>query len=186
MTDQKQTSRFSKAEMEIIKNTFQNEGLIYAIRNVFYQFPLSDNDQSQLKNLPATGLAIIKKIFLLNISPDAPLTFQVDSYFPLIAIQQMNPAMAILHIESKDLQVEYLQQRYDELYGNELSGKKIILTDLKEKVNKNEQTRYIEMLAYLHLCSTIDDRLNTLKIKANAKEETEEEKKARQAKDSTE
>ena len=169
----------------MIKNTFIGEKLLYAVRNVLFQFVLSDDDKTLLKELTSEVLAVIKKFFLPNLDINAPLGLQADSYFPLIAIQQMNPALAVLHIEIKDLQVQYLEQRMEILSGNLLIDKEIILQKLKNKTD-SEEKRFINLLAYLHICSMIDAQLNNIKIIANTKEETEEEKKERLIKDSAE
>lgn len=181
---EKQIGRFSKGELDLIKNTFQEDDkLLFAIRKVFLQFEKNVNDRSLIKEMTPELFAVIKKSFLPELDPTAPIFQLTDPYLALSHIAQMNPAMATLHIEAKDLQIEYLEQRYEVLQGNKPVGQEVILQDLKKK-GKPEERRFVEMIAYFNLVNYIDSRINDLTMLANPQKMTEEEIKKQQELDS--
>ena len=63
MPDKDQVFIYNDAELEVIKNTFaENDELLYAIRNVFFQFPLTDGQKVLIKNgVTPEVLNVLKK-----------------------------------------------------------------------------------------------------------------------------
>lgn len=176
--DINQTSRFSKTEMELIKATFVEDKILYAIRKVFFQFELAESDKELLKTLTPALLDILRKFFLPEPIADTPILQQADLYFSLSGkIKEINPAVAELQIEAEDLKIAYLEQQFSILTGYEVP-QVISLADMKVKGNKSQEERYVNMLAYLSLTNAyVDSCLNGLKTLANKKEDTPEEQK---------
>ena len=170
MLDKEQKGRFSKMEMELIRNTFGNDDtLLLKIRNVLLQL------SEEKVELTPDVLALLNKSILPELTTEVPIGQQVDLLFTLPAIQQMNPGVAFLHIKAKDVQETFLRQRLAVLAGVETD--EMSLKELRERFNKTEDTRFIDTLAYVNTVSYIETRLNEIKTLANSKELTEDEKK---------
>lgn len=171
--DEGQTMRFSKGEMELIRNTFSGKGeeILYQIRDVLLQF------SDKVPMVSKETLDILEKILVPDLEVDVPLGQQADLYLSLTNIKEIHPEVAILHIKAKDLVVEYLKQRFEVLNGQKLHYvEEIKLTDLKSKENKTDTERFVSMMAYTFLVNAfIDGSLLHLKTMANKKEETPEE-----------
>lgn len=178
--DTKQSGRFTKDEMELLRNTFKDDNsLLYSLRNYFLGLP------EKIENLKPELLALLKKTLLPEIIPDIPFFQQASLYLSLGKIQELNPSVALLHIEAKDLQIEYIQQRYDLLIGKDINNDEIILDDLKKKSDKNPEERFITMMAFLNILGFIEGKFYELNKLANQKEETPEEQKKRLEMDNT-
>lgn len=170
--DQNQTTRFSKGEMELIKNTFSGDGeqILYQIRNVFMQFG------GEVPKLHKDVLSVLKKMMLPELEADVPLGQQADNYISLSNINQIPPDVAYLHIKAKDIVVNYLRQQYEELVSGKLGT--IILEDLKKPDGKTDEERFTSMMAFTFLVNAyIDSCLLNLKTLANQVEKTEEQLK---------
>lgn len=173
-----QKGRFSKDELELMRNTFgDNDDLLYAVRNFFYGF---DVDKDQLLLVNPKVMKLLEKSLLAVPEPEAPIYQMADPYLNLVKIQEMNPAVAILHIKAKDKQMAYVRQMFELLKGDAVKAEEYIdFPALKEAGGKDEETRYIDMLTYLGLMSYIDGRFQELQTLANKKDETDEEKAKR-------
>lgn len=189
--DKNQKMRYSEAEKALIKKTFQNEQVLYALRNLFWQLDLSEGEKKVL-NFEADQLKIVKKVLLPDIEREVPLGQQVDfTNDPLLLqLSQMNPALACIMMDANDLRVEYLQQQFLKLVTGDFKENKdsdIILADLKAKQGVDQdEIRHVHMLAYKSIKDYIDGRIFELEYIANPPVElTEEEKKVKTAKNST-
>lgn len=187
MLDPSQTIRYSEAEKALIKKCFKDSPTLYALRNLFWDFELSENDK-KLLNFQPDELTLIKKVFLPDIAPDIPLNQQVDfTADPLLEnLHQMNPALAMIMMDANVLMEEYLTQQFRKLVNGEYEGG-IVLKDLKKKLGVDQdEIRHINMLAYKSIRSYIDTRVYELRHFANPPEEpTPEQQKEKQRKDST-
>lgn len=163
--DKAQTSRFSKGEMELIRNTFKNEEILYSLRNALYGFEFEEIKLSD------DVFKVIEKILLPTLSNDVPLGQQADLFFSLNLKEFALPENALMHIESRDIALSYLKDRVEVLKGGEDNGFKLV--DLKTA----KEDRYVNMLAYFFLTNAyIDSCLMQLRTLANSKELTDEEK----------
>lgn len=182
MVEKTQQSRFSKSEMELLKNELANEkgeDILYAVRDVLFQF--SNTPPTLTKEI----LKIIRKAILPTPEQDIPLGFQQDVYSTLSHIKEIDPSVAILHIQAKNLFVDYLEQRMTILEGGVVSDP-IILSEMKSPIGKSNEDLFVSMMAYLLLINAyIDSMVVGIKALANQKEETPEEKSERLKKDSS-
>ena len=169
--DKNQQGIFSKADNELLKNSFSGEGeeLLYEIRNVLLQF-----SSGLEKKLSFELLAVIRKFILPEINSDTPLTVQSDLYFSLDNLKQIPPEVAQYHIMAMDKMVAYISERFDVLEGLDVINE-MFLKDLKEKYNKTEEERFIDLIAYQSIVAYIDTSLDRLRTISNKKEQTEEE-----------
>lgn len=184
----KQTNRWSKGEMELMKKTFsgdKGEELLVEIRDVLMQF------SDEVPELNKDVVALIRKMILPNLDKDLPIGFQADVYNVLAGtpdragIKDLHPEVALVHIKAQDMVYDYLKQRLDALEGKVVHYP-ISLLDLKNKINKTDDERLISMIAYLFLeGSYIEPSLIAIRNHANVKEETEEEKEKRLEMDSS-
>lgn len=190
-----QKTRWSKDEMELIKANFQGEKgleLLYKIRNVFFQ---KDSLSSKTGTYTVMGdlklekevIDIIRKMLIPTVDGEIPFSLQAN-YRNLLVGKEMDIRnfpldMAVRQIKANDLSLKYIKQRIDVLGGG-LDIDNITLESLALPKEKNDEERFIEMLAYLSLPSYMDAGLNELRNLANFKEETEEERKKRILKDS--
>lgn len=179
--DKKQTTLYSKKELELIKNTFGGDGEknLLAVRNIFFQFPFSEP-----LALDEEIIEIIKKTILPEPSGDIPLGIIREFWLTLASLRETLPEIAIQHIKAHDKAKAYLEERLSVLYGAEETS--IVLKDLKEQKDKSDSERFIDLLAYQFLTGNyIDSCLMNLQVLANAKEETKEEQEERLKKGSS-
>jgi len=172
-------TRWSKDEMELMKNTFsgeKGEDLLVLVRDVLFQF------SEEVPELNEGVLAIIKKMMMPDLDKNLPIGFQADVTNSLAGSQEtagikdLHPEVAMIHIKANDLVKKYLSQRMMALSGDEVAFP-ISLIEMKNGLNKTDDERLISMLAYLFLESGyIEASLIAIRNHANHKEETEEEK----------
>lgn len=183
--DKNQIIRYSEAEKEIIKKTFKDDNVLYALRNFFWQLEITKEEKYLLK-FGEDSLKIIKKIMLPDIERDVPLGQQADETIdPLLQqLYLMNPALAVIMLDANDLRVRYLTQRFDKIVSSKLDLEEgeIVLKDLKKPMSvEQDDMRHINMLAYKSVKEYIDGRINEFKYFANPpKTETPEEVKKRE------
>lgn len=186
--DKDQKMRYSEAEKAIIKKTFkdQNDLRLYALRNLFWQLELTE-EEKQLLDFDAEQLKIIKKVMLPDIEKDVPLGQQVDfTNDPLLfQINQMNPAIALIMADANDLRIRYLEQQFYKLIN--WSEDTIILKELRKPMSiEQDSIRHINLLAYKSIKDYIDGRIYEFKVIANPPEElTPEQRKEKEKKNST-
>ena len=177
--------RYTDNELATIRSLFkESEEVLLAIRKVFLQGVLDERQQGIVKNLSAEALRIIKKNLMPDIDPDSPFFQLATPYKRLITtpfnIRERMPDMAIAYLKAKDLEIEYLNQQFKVLCGEDVKME-IVLTDLikpdKDGQPKDDETRYTEFMAYMGLIdSDIDSLLFELKVLALREEgETPEE-----------
>lgn len=177
---------FSEAELSLIKNTFSdNDALLYAIRNVFLQFPLSDGQKATLSvGLNENVISVLRKRILPEILPTFPLG-QLPSILTTLTkdlgardVVDMGPQFA-----SKQIEIDYLEQQFKKLEGKEVE-EVISLKRLGELSGKDAEQQFIDTTAYLFLLGYIDPMLGMIKNIAGEKTETKEDQKKRLTRDS--
>lgn len=185
--DKNQKMRYSEAEKAIIKKTFENEGVLYALRNLFWQLDLTEAEKSLL-NFDKGQLAIIKKVMLPDIEKEVPLGQQVDfTSDPLLhQLNQLPPGLACTLMDANDLRLSYLEQQYQKLISKDFDKNDIVLVELKAKQGfDQDEARHINMLAYKSIKEYIDGRIFEFSYLANPPAElTAEQKKEKALKDS--
>jgi len=180
---------YSEAELSLIKNTFaENDELLYAVRNVLLQFPLSVPQQAMLSSqLNENVIAVLRKRLLPDLAGTFPLG-QLPSLLTTLNdnLKVLSPAEMKPHFAAKILEVEYLAQQFDVLEGKDpVSDVSISLERLGEMHTKTADEQFADMTAYLFLLGYIDPMLGMIQNLAGTKEETADEQKKRLTQDSS-
>lgn len=181
---------FSKAELALIKNTFaDNDALLYSIRKVLLQFPLSAAERELVKqSITPAVFAVIKKRLLPDLDPDAPIT-QLGDYRSLLTqdLKTKSTEELTVFFEARNLEMAYLQQQLDILadIDQPIKSPGIQLSELKAMGGKDGYGKHVDLMAYLNLLGYIDPQLYHLKLIAGEKNETPEAQRLRLTRDST-
>ena len=187
--DKDQLFIFSKSELALIKAVFaDNDALIYTIRKVLLQFPLTLAEEELIRmSVTEPVYDVLRKRILPLMSPDFPLN-QIPSILTTItndlkvkSIDEMIPLF-----EAKQLEIDYLEQQFRILkdidYVQESSISLVGLAELKDKTASRQ---FVDMTAYLFLLGYIDPCMTMIKVLAGQKDETPEQQEARLSKDSS-
>lgn len=185
MPDKDQIFIYNKDELSLIKNTFaNNDPLLYTIRKVFLQFPLTEAEKGLIKQAVTPEVyAILRKRILPDIGPEYPLG-QLPSVLTTLtqdirqkSVEDMAPQLA-----AKKIEIDYLTERFDALQGVEHENP-TMLSKMAE-ITGDAGNDYVGLTAYLFLLGYIDPSLLMIKMLAGDKDETPEEQVERLKKDS--
>ncbi len=186
MRDKDQQFVFNEAELRLIKAVFaENDALIYTIRKVLLQFPLTLPEKELIKlQVTPEVYAVIKKRILPDLDPDLPLG-QLSDYRTLMTqdLKQRPTEDLVPIIAAREIEIAYLEQQLNVFKDLEAEGE-IKLTDLRKFKDKNAMQLHIELYAYLNLLGYIDPMVNMLKVIAGQKEETPEQQRERMSRNS--
>lgn len=171
---------FNNDELSLIKNTFaENEPLLFAIRKVLLQFELNDGDKALLKLINEPILTVLRKRMLPELSNVFPLG-QLPSLMSTLTqqLQGKDVSDMELQFDAKQLQIDYLEQQFNEL--SELAGlpykikdeARLELKELGTLKGKPAKSQFVHMTAYLFLLGYIDPMLIMIKTIAGKKDET--------------
>lgn len=178
---------FSEAELSLIKNTFSdNDELLFAIRNVLLQFPLSDGQKATLSvGLNENVISVLRKRIIPELLPTYPLG-QLPSILTTLTqeLKAKDANEMAPQFLAKLVEIRYLEQQFQRLEGKDIE-EVIKLKDLGELEGKNPDDQYVEMTAYLFLLGYIDPMLGMIKNLAGDKNETPEQQKKRLTRDSS-
>jgi len=155
---------YSKDELEIIIDTFfDNEELITAIRNHFFQFKLTDKEQEILKAfVPTDAYSILYKTFLPELNPDTPVGQSVDLWVSINTKEKL-PEDSILEMKARIIVVSYLEEQFNRMFkGREELGD-IQLSDLVYVKSKDTEAAYIELNARNEILRQINGNLLNLR-----------------------
>lgn len=189
MRDKGQVFIFNDAELRLIKQTFaDNEILLYAVRKVLLQFPLTPAEKEYVKQaMTPEVFAVIKKRIYPDLDPDAPLG-QLADYRTLLtqdlkskSTQDLGPIF-----DARRIEMAYLDQQFRELqdvHKEHLRG--VSLEKLRSLEGKDELEQHVDLMAYLNILGYVDPMLLYLQQIAGEKEETTEQQKERMKRNSS-
>ena len=188
--DKDQVLMFNKDELALFKSVFaENESLLYLIRKVLLQFPMTPEDTIALKKqITPEVLRLVKKRMIQEVGDDYPLTQIGDLYQTLTGdlakntVEEMAPLF-----EAKELEIDYLEQQFKVLGDldkkDELQS--ILLDDMKNLKGKTPVEKYVETTARNFILGFVDPRLVLIKDLAGKKSESPEEVEKRLQRDSS-
>lgn len=181
--NKQQQMRYTDKELQLIKSAFaENDDLLKTIRKVFLQMPLNAVDLSRLELIKKPEiLAILRKVFLPTLDPDAPINQQIDLWMT-VQIVDKTPDEAYPHLKAREIVIEYLDEQLKELEG--LNKEDIIKFPELVNLKKSAKDTYINIVIRNTIISHTEMQLMELKILAQP-EETPEETQERLAKDSS-
>lgn len=186
--DKDQIFIFNEAELKLIKTVFaDNDVLLYAIRKVLLQFPLSEVERNLLKlQITPEVHSVLKKRMLPDISDDFPLTQLADVMTTLNQdIKTKTPEEMVPLFNAKLLENQYLTERFEALADVSVEKEStVVLKELRNIKGKDADEVFVNMTAYLFLLGYIDPMLMLVRNIAGAKDETPEEQVARMRRDS--
>lgn len=189
MRDPNQRMRFNHQELSLLKSLFsEDDSLLYSIRKVMLQFPLTDAEQASLKSsMTDTVYILMARFFNPWLESDSPIHQMTSLLFNLGAdIKGLSHEGAYPMIKAKEMELKYLDQQLAELKGKS-NKPTVILKNLEDlKGDESESQRlYINTLVWNFLVSYIDSVCYQMKLLAGMKDESVEETQARLAKNST-
>lgn len=187
---EKQKMRFSESELSLLKNSFaENEYILKSIRKVFLQIPLDENETNVVhKSLVGQEalFALVSKVFLPTIEPDAPF-HQVIDLWMTVDIKDKTPKEAYSQLVARETLIKYLTQQLSVLgeVGTDSKSKvSITFESLSFSDKKTEEEAYSDLIARNTLIAHVEQQLTQINLLAGIKEETVAQTKARLAKDS--
>lgn len=188
MPEKNQRFIFNSVELELIKNTFaENDELLYAIRNVLLQFPLTEGQKSLIRSgVTEAVYNVLKKRILPDLSPEFPLT-QLPSILTTLTndLKVKDVDEMGLQFAAKDLEIAYLEQQFAVLKNVDMVVEpKYVLAEMGQ-IGEDKYDTFVGMTAYLFLVGYVDPMLNFIKSIAGAKDETLEQQTERLSRDSS-
>lgn len=186
--DKNQTLRFNKAELQFLKGLFADrEELLYAIRKVFLQLPISPDEETMIKELTPEAHELIKKFFLPDLDGDSPIFQLTDMKLAIGAdIKNLSPDGAWLYIKAKEVEIRYLEQQLGALKDMSLDQKLSLESLSRLDYDKSDADEaFINMTARNYILSFIDSNLNQIKLLAGLPNDSVEDTLKKLARDSS-
>ena len=186
MPEKDQMMMFNTDELSLLKNTFaDNHVLLYTIRKVFLQFPLTDVEKGLIRQAVTPAVFdVLKKRILPELSPVYPLG-QLPSILTTLTdqLRAKDAEEMRLQFVAKELERAYLEQQFDKL-KNLNAREDIKLSDLAI-IGADHEANYVNMTAYLFILGYVDPSLLFIKSLAGEKAESPEAQKKRLSRDSS-
>lgn len=188
MRDKNQVFIFNDEELSLIKNTFaDNDALLYAVRKVFLQFPLTGPERGLLKlAITPAVFAVLKKRILPELSDEFPLSqlptilSTLTEQLKVRSVEEMAPLFA-----AKALEIAYLEQQFAVLENIDTDVEQKIQLSVLSKIDDTPIVAFVNTQAYLFLLGYIDPMLGFIKSIAGSKSETVEQAKKRMDRNSS-
>lgn len=179
-----QEKMFNEDELKIVKSIFaDNPKLIKVLRKFFFQGELNREEKIILDVFKQTnGIKVLRKFLLPEIDPNSPL-HQYADLFVSVSTKDRDTEFVAMEISSRLLMVKYLEQQFGALEKLE-NPKGFILKSWIDFEGKQEKQSHIELGARNALLNHLDFQFQCIKALADAKEESPEQIKAKQKKDS--
>jgi len=178
-------ARFSKDEILAVQKQFKNnEELVYVLRKYLLDAELTEAEEVELRKINKIAIDLIRKNLIPSIYDNTRIGLQAHTLL-FNETLTMTPDMSYLHIEAKMIFQEYMENKFDKLWG-EGNKEPISLGSLLPKRPQEQEERHINLLAWQAIVSNIDIRLDEVISFAKSApiDETEEEKAKRLAKNS--
>ena len=173
MPSKNQFGIYNDDELSLIKNTFaENDTLLYTIRKVMLQRPITNVERGLLDTLTPEVINVIKKRMLPEISMDVPFG-QIGSLASTLTekLKVLTPNEMYPYFQAYLLEKEYLQQRFDILSGKTVDNE-LKLDEYVEIKGKDSTDAFVHMNVYLFILGYVDPMLNMIKSIAGEKNET--------------
>ena len=182
MDKQFQSTRISDEDRKLIRISFHdNDNVLKGLRKVFLQMTLTETDVKLLAPV-STSLELqrILRTFLLpELDGDVGIGLNLDLWMT-VSVTDKDTASAYLELSARNKLLEYLEYGFRRLKTLDTYGTGIIQNFNPVKVPAGLD----DLIARNTLITHIEQKLVMLKMWAAEKDETEEQIKARQEKDS--
>lgn len=177
--EQKRSIGYTDNELSLIKSTFlDNDIILKAIRKVFLQLPITEDDERELNAFKGNKELnnIMRKTFLPELNGDAPINQNIDLWMT-IQINDKNSLDAFPHILARARLIAYINQSLLSLQGimgeNQLIFKDLLPGD--EIITAENTEIYANLTARNIIVGHTEQMLQRLKNLSNFKDETIEE-----------
>lgn len=153
---------YTKEELAVIADAFyDNEELLTAIRNFFFQFELTAAEISIINEFVKTdAYSILYKTFLPELSSDAPITHNVDLWVSINTKEKL-PEDSVLEMRARLIVVNYLKEQFNRMEKG--TSENIKLSDMVYAESKSTDQAFIEMSARNSIISQISGNLTNLR-----------------------
>jgi hypothetical protein len=172
---EKQQTRFSGKELQMLKDTFaEKEELLYSLRKFFLQIPMPEQEEVFMrKALSGEVLPLLRKIFLPELDGNLPLHQEIDLWMT-VKLDDKDPDLAEPHIMARMKVIEYMDEQLKDLEGR----KKVVIYSLKgflPRADKTADQLYTYLLARNTIIMHTEQQLSQIKLLAGNKEESPED-----------
>lgn len=191
MADQelKRQMRYSDDELGHIRALFADDGgekSLMIIRKFLFQGTMSNLELEFLSNFRQNpeSLRLLRKTLLPEIDPESPL-FQFADTLIGVSTADRHTEIVWLEIQMKTILEKYINDQLRQIEGEPVKVSQLInLKSLASFNRKTPQEAHIDLGARNMILAHIDSMMLQLKILANQKKETPDEKVTREKKDS--
>ncbi len=176
MPEKDQVFIFTKRELSLIKNIFaDNDTLLYTIRKVLFQFPLTQVEKEYIKQYVSEDvMVILRKKLMPELGNEYPfgnlsnMLMTLQKPFSTKLDEDMD-----WQFDAKLLEMEYVKQQLSTLEDIE-TKQELKLKDMAT-LEGSKKDRFVNITAYIFLIGYIDPILYEIKVLAGVKGETPEE-----------
>jgi len=146
MTEQefRNISLYTDTEMELIKTTFSNKGLILSLRKFMWQQPINKAERNNVGHLSKSAIKLLRETFIPTLGSMETLEQMKDIW--LFDFETTMPQYAMQLFKVRDLVGRYFNQVFSELEGDEMEDK-IDFAKLSDFRGKTDEEAYIDMSA---------------------------------------
>ena len=177
-----QTMRYTESELDLMRETFkENLPLLKAMRKVFLQLDVSEEEQELLKStMKGDVIALVRKAFLPTLDGDAPLGQVIDLMMTVDIVSKF-PEEAINHLKAREIAIAYINSQLDVMAEIGIVSTSLnSLTVLREDASET----YQNIVARNTIIMLVENQLRDINTLANQVKLTEEEQKEAMEKES--
>lgn len=171
---EKQLTRYSKKEFEILKSVFsENEALLLTVRNLFLGLEVSEDEKKVIKEVFADKeiRRIMRKFIIPEFDADLPVGMATDIWMSSVdGVKSNTPETLAPIFASQAVYIKMLETALALLEKPE--GKKV---KLEVKVSDDAVEMYKQILARNNFVKNIEQTLVMIRIYAGQKTETTDE-----------
>ncbi len=173
MAERKQM-RYSEQELGYIKNTFNNDDTIIALRKKLLDFPLSETE-AVLVDFKGEIAKVVSKTLNPKIDPEAPINQVIDLWMT-VPFADKTPEMAMIQFLAREKVLNYVDAR--------LAGKKVKFSQFDFDSKKTAEDNLVNQTARNTIIAHVEQQLNQFRFLAEVEDETIEQLEERLKKDS--
>jgi len=154
---------YTESEIEVIKGTFyDNEELLTALRNFFFQLELTEKEQDIISSFAKTdAYNVLYKTFIPELDPNMPISNNVDLWVGVNTKEKL-PEDSVLEMKSREIVIKYLQEQFNRLLKGGDFGD-IKLSELTYVKSKNSEEAYIDLHARNSILGQVSGNLMNLR-----------------------
>lgn len=164
---------FSDADLSLLKKTFsENDDLLYAIRNVMLQFPLTEAEKDMMRTQVTPEVyRLIKMKLYPEVDPSAPLTQLADLHQTLTNdLKVKTPEEMEPIFEAKMTEMAYLKQQVAAIADLD-AAQPLKLDDMRLREGMSAREAFVATSVRNFILGFVDPMLRDLKVLGGASDE---------------